>query len=271
MTTTQRAVLWKQIYAALRSEILARTLAPGVKIPSEQELVDKYSVSRSTIRQALLNLENEGLVRIEQGRGSFVTDSIVRYAISPRTRYSENLLAQGRIPRKRRLAESIIAASQRVADALQIPVGADVVRVHQINYANDLPIGAVVGYAPVALFPDFLSVRSKLNDMTKVYAHYGIDVYYRQATYITARLPTKEEARLLRQRRSIPVLETRKIDVDEAGRPLGYSENIWGSERVELVVPRYEKPGGQGAAEPQSMSAKAPLRPIRRPALSKRQ
>ena len=249
MTTTQRAVLWKQVYAALRSEILTQTLRPGVKIPSEQELVDKYAVSRSTVRQALLNLENEGLVRIEQGRGSFVTDSILRYAISPRTRYSENLLAQGRIPRKRRLAESIVAAPQRVADALQIAVGADVVRVHQINYANDLPIGAVVGYVPLVLFPDFLQVRRKLNDMTKVYAHYGIDVYYRHVTYITARLPTKEEARLLRQRRSIPVLETRKIDVDEAGRPLGYSENTWGSERVELVVPRYESSDDPSVAQ----------------------
>lgn len=263
MDTTRKAVLWKQIYAALRAEILAKTLAPGVRMPSELELVDRYSVSRSTVRQALSNLENEGLVRIEQGRGSFVTDSIVRYAISPRTRYSENLLAQGRTPRKRRLAETIVAASQRVAEALQIPAGADVVRVHQINYANDLPIGAVVGYAPSSRFPDLLRVRRKLEDLTKVYAHYGIDSYYRHVTYITARLPTKEEARLLRQRRSVPVLETRKIDVDEDGRPIGYSENIWGSERVELVVPRDGEIGGPdrpgassrgGAASIQGMS-----------------
>ena len=41
----------------------------------------------------------------------------------------------------------------------------------------------------------------------------------------------------MHQRRSTPVIEHKKIDIDESGCPIGYSENVWASERVRLVVP----------------------------------
>lgn len=235
----EKPPLWRQIFETLKSEVREGQLKVGEKLPSENQLVARFGVSRATVRQALLNLGMEGLVRIEQGRGTFVHENIVRYAISPRTRYSENLLSQGRAPRKRRIAEGIVPAPPRAAAALRLAPGSDVVRVHQINFADDTVIGAVVDFVPSERFPNLLEVRRRLNDLAKVYAHFGIADFHREMTYITARLPSKEEARLLHQRRSIPVIETRKIDVDDDEIPIGYSENIWASERVELTIPRF--------------------------------
>lgn len=256
----EKAPLWKQIFETLRADITEGLLKPGEKLGSESQFVIKFAVSRATVRQALLNLEREGLVRIEQGRGTFVHENIIRYAISPRTRYSQNLFNQGRSPRKKRIAEGIIPASPRVAAALQVPEGCDIVRVHQINFADDTVIGAVVGFVPSERFPNLLEVRRRLNDLTKVYAFYGIDDFHREVTYITARLPSKEEARLLHQRRSVPIIETRKIDVDDQNVPIGYSENIWSAERVELMVPRFLDTQAKGASEKPS-SEKVPKGP----------
>ena len=229
--------LWRSIHDHIHRLIRDGKLEPNARLPTEAALMQEFDVSRSTVRQALKALQATGLVRIEQGRGSFVHESLLQYPISQRTRYSENLIKQGRAPRKRRIEEAIIPASEEVASALQIAPGSNVVRVYQINFADEEVVGLAAGYLPSERFPDVLAVRRRLNDLTKVYAFYGIADYRRLVTYISARLPTVREARLLHQRRSTPVIEHKKVDVDEAGRPIGYSENVWASERVRLVVP----------------------------------
>jgi GntR family transcriptional regulator, transcriptional repressor for pyruvate dehydrogenase complex len=64
--------LAQRVVAGLKSRILDGTLAPGSKLPSEAELIEKYAVSRTVIREAVTRLRAEGLVETHQGRGSFV-------------------------------------------------------------------------------------------------------------------------------------------------------------------------------------------------------
>jgi GntR family transcriptional regulator, transcriptional repressor for pyruvate dehydrogenase complex len=68
MTTT----LAQRVVAGLKDKILAGELPPGHKLPSEAELIDEYSVSRTVVREAVTRLRAEGLVETFQGRGSFV-------------------------------------------------------------------------------------------------------------------------------------------------------------------------------------------------------
>jgi GntR family transcriptional regulator len=64
-----------QLAELLEEEIVAGRWEPGLRVPSENELGSRYGLSRTTIRQALARLEQEGLVRREKGRGTFVNDS----------------------------------------------------------------------------------------------------------------------------------------------------------------------------------------------------
>ena len=68
MTTS----LAERVVTALKDRILTGDLAPGVKLPSETELVEEYAVSRTVVREAVTRLRAEGLVETFQGRGSFV-------------------------------------------------------------------------------------------------------------------------------------------------------------------------------------------------------
>jgi len=65
---------YRQLKEILREEINKRKLRPGDRIPSEERIAEKYGVSLGTVRQAMAELANEGLIYKEQGRGTFVAE-----------------------------------------------------------------------------------------------------------------------------------------------------------------------------------------------------
>ena len=69
---TSPVPLYYQVAQKLRDQILSGTFDPGSEIPSERELQEEYNISRHTVRQAIDLLVSEGLVRREQGRGSYI-------------------------------------------------------------------------------------------------------------------------------------------------------------------------------------------------------
>lgn len=229
-------VVWKQIEEVLAAELIAGRYPPGSKLPTEPELMARFSVGRHTLRQTMAGLEAKGLVRIEQGRGTFVHDEIVHYRISERTRFSQNLLDQKRDPTYRVVRAREIVPPDAVRDALRLPRRERVTQIDVDSFANDIIIAVSDVYFPAARFPNLASVYTELNSTTKTYQKYGIQDYIRLSTRISSRPPTEEEARRLFQPVSRPVLITRKTDVDLGGSPISYSETRWCADRVELTV-----------------------------------
>lgn len=64
--------LYQQLFTLLKQKIVSGTIPVGTKLPGEDEIVDLYNVSRTTVRQAIESLVQEGLVCKQQGRGTFV-------------------------------------------------------------------------------------------------------------------------------------------------------------------------------------------------------
>src|SRR3954462_1711093 len=83
----QGVALWRQIAGSLETEIAGGGLSPGARLPTEAGLTAPYGVNSHTVRRAMQELENRGLVRIEQGRGSFVAEDVLDYPVGPRTRF----------------------------------------------------------------------------------------------------------------------------------------------------------------------------------------
>lgn len=227
--------LWRQIAERIAEDIAGRKLAPGERLPTEPELARRFDVSRNTVRRAMAMLEEDGIVRIEQGRGTFVHDGIVNYAISKRTRFSENLKRQGLEPGKvlKRVAE--IPASALVAQHLKIEPGAPVVTVESLSLADDVIIACGKLHYPAERFPA-LALLDFAKSSTAHLKTYGVDDYTRLHTSITTRPPTAAEARALQQPRSRWVLHTQKIDVDEKGEPICFSEAVWAGDRVQFTI-----------------------------------
>ncbi len=226
------SALWHQIGEILAADIAAGTFAPGEKLPTEPELMQRFGVSRFTVRQALGHLEQRGLVRAEQGRGTFVHRGVLDYTLSKRTRFHKNLIEQGFEPGGELLVHEIVPATERVATQLKIASCALVIHRRGVMTADSVPVELGDTYYPAERFPDFDKARLLYPTITAALASYGITDYERLSTEIEARMPSAEEARLLRQPKSVPLLITRKVDVDADSVPIAFAESMWSADRV---------------------------------------
>ena len=232
------SALWHQIENVLTAEISSGRIAPGAQLPPEPELMSRFGVSRFTVRQALAQMESKGLVRVEQGRGTFVHGNVVKYAISQRTRFSRNLIEQGFDPGHEVLRDETIQATEEIATALQIAPGDPVFHRRGLSKANNALVSLGSSYYSLARFPDLERVRKLHKTTTAMYRAYGIKDYVRLFTRIEARLPAPEEARLLQQPKSLPVVCVTKIDGISENDPISLSQSLWRADRVAFTIGR---------------------------------
>ncbi|WAL66629.1 GntR family transcriptional regulator [Amycolatopsis cynarae] len=149
--------MYERIAAALRDQILARTLAPGAKLPTQEELVETFGASRIVVRRALDLLESEGLIdRVQGGRATVrLYDPLIRraslhYRSDPGAPFAEEALATERVPRYSHETKPERAGLE-VAHRLKIAVGDEVMRTDYVSYANDEPMMTVSSYEPLAI------------------------------------------------------------------------------------------------------------------------
>jgi len=137
--------VWRQIGESLADDIRNKLYMAGEQLPSEPELAAKFSVNRHTIRRAMGELEQSGLVRIEQGRGTFVQEHAIDYAIGKRTRFSENLRSQGMLGHLEALGSQTLRAAD-IAKHLGLARNAPLLRVQMVGKAENRPISASEHY-----------------------------------------------------------------------------------------------------------------------------
>jgi GntR family phosphonate transport system transcriptional regulator len=226
--------VWRQIGEMLAADIRNRIYEPGEQLPTEPELAARYAVNRHTIRRAMAELEQEGLVRIEQGRGTFVQEHAIDYAIGKRTRFSENLQRQGLSGHNEFLGKQLLRHAV-AAGHLGLPRNAQLLRIRTRGRSGRRILSVADHYVDVARFPDLAEKLEALRSMSKAYAQYGIVDYTRKWSRITALLPDVDLARLLGQPKTRPMLQVEALNVDQKGVPLQYSVTRFG-DWVQIVV-----------------------------------
>jgi len=238
MTLQRRdgVALWRQIAETLDKDIREQVFAPGQKLPTEAEFAERFAVNRHTVRRGIAFLEQEGVLRVEQGRGTFVQERMVDFKLGKRTRFTENIQRQSRIPSGELVRALVLAAEANVAKALHIRKGAAVVLIESINKVDGRPISVAAHHFPARRFPDIIDAYKRERSVTKALANYGVDDYTRKETRITARLPNANESRLLEMPRSQPVLVTESINIDTEGRVIEFGWARMAADRTQLVV-----------------------------------
>jgi len=227
--------LWRQIGSAIENDIRAGRVPVGQPLPTERELAKRFTVARQTIRRAMADLEQQGIISLQQGRGTFVQPTI-SYQLGKRTRFSANLLASGYEPSRELMTCSEIAASADVARHLELAQHAPVVLAECIGCADGVPILTSDHWLPRARFPDIVEALQETKSITAALRHAGIGDYTRRKTNITTRLPTSDEADRLQQPLDMPVLVTESVNVDPDGRPIEYAITRFAGDRVSLCV-----------------------------------
>ena len=145
-------------YIAVKNKLLADigqgVYKPGDKLPTEREMCDVFQVSRTTVRQALSEMENDGWVRRIQGRGTFVQQPRQRgekkfeQLLNSNYSFSEELRKQGVEPSTRVLSLTRIVAQPPLTETLQVPPGHMIDVLLRLRLADETPYAYETSYVP---------------------------------------------------------------------------------------------------------------------------
>ncbi|TDR82979.1 phosphonate metabolism transcriptional regulator PhnF [Paludibacterium purpuratum] len=228
--------VWRQIENTLAEEIAGGSLRAGEQLPTELQLAERFGVNRHTIRRAMATLVERGLLRIEQGRGTFVQDNAIDYAISKRTRFSRNMARQNRSAEVEIMAADTVPASAELAELLAIAPGDTVYRVKTISTVEQRVIDFGTAFFPAARFPGLPDVFRRHRSVTRTLQEYGVPDYTRRFTRVTARLPDAEVVDFLGIPKNRPVLHVKSLNVDLDGQPVQYGVTCFNGDLVQLVM-----------------------------------
>lgn len=232
--------IWRQIALSLEQAIRRGDYKPGTQLPTEKQLARNFGVNRHTVRQAMNRLAEHGLVSIEQGRGMFVAESSLDYALGPRTRFTENLLTKQKKPTRELIFAENIAAPAEIARALGIPTGAPLWQLETRNKADDKPVGVSSHYFSVDRFPDMPDLFRRAGSITAALKLAGVPDYHRRTTRIAAKLISAGDARLLELPRTRPVLVSETVNIDERGKPVEFVRARFAADHVTLTIEHLE-------------------------------
>lgn len=214
-------------YLRVREHLRKRvkSMRVGELLPSESELCAEYAVSRITIRRAVDDLANDGLVVKEQGRGTFVARPVVaqkyseRFAESIQGFYGE-MAARGENVTTRVLRQQVVFATPDLAEVLRLDSDDEVVELIRLRSVNDEINHIVHTYLPVSLFP-----KTATKDFTDgslydfIRSEYGADLH---ATHLTIEvaIAADDEAEYLEVPPGSPLLQISSKVSDSVGHPM---------------------------------------------------
>lgn len=140
------------LYAQLREDlwrrIREREFAPGDQLPTEEELKQIYGVSTATIRRALSDLVNEGIIYRKAGRGTFVAQPAVTQDLKTLVGFAEAIAAMGDNPSFRLVQARFVPASRALAGRLGTFGTGQVLEIERVFLADHTPIALGVAYYP---------------------------------------------------------------------------------------------------------------------------
>ena len=201
------------------SASLPATSAQKGRLPPEIELSTRFGVNRHTVRAAIAALVQEGVLRAEQGRGTFiVARRKLSYPISARTRFSTGLEGQVRERRSMLLSHDIEPAAERIAEALGLAEGAQVLRMETLSEVDGRPLSRATTWFDAERFPGFEKAYAETQSITAAFKRYGIDDYLRRSTIVSARHADPADLADLKLAPGAIVLVTLAVNVDPQGR-----------------------------------------------------
>ncbi len=135
-----RTQLYFQLYDILLEKITSGEYKPGELLPTENDLIETYNISRVTVRKAMDMLMSDGLIMKRRGYGSYVQPRKVEQTMKRVLHFSEEMEKKGYASSTDMLSNELLPASKIIADALQIDEGCPLVRVTRLRYANGVPL-----------------------------------------------------------------------------------------------------------------------------------
>jgi GntR family transcriptional regulator len=236
----KRRTLTDATVTAIADAIRGNKYPPGSQLPAELELMQMLGVSRTTLREALRTLEEQGSITRRRGLGTFVSARSIVKDLSINFGITEMIRQAGFTPKTVQCDVRREAANAKVAEQLEIPEGAPVFVVRRLRLATDTPIVWSDERLPVAILDDHTPNENELRTQSLydyLEKNHGIRIY--QGTAVLRPIPApKEVAEKLQVPRNSTILLISQTDSDEARRPIIFSEEYHLSDKITFLIQR---------------------------------
>ncbi|MBV9413881.1 MAG: GntR family transcriptional regulator [Solirubrobacterales bacterium] len=236
-SSRKRPSLVEQVREGLLQELTSGKLAPGAKLPNENQLAERFGVSRSTIRESVGGLMDAGYLARRHGSGTYVTSSArTRHPLDTTVSYTAMIRAAGHAPTETVVSRSVRAPDADERELLGLAGGASVIDVERVRFADRRPVIYSRDRIPVALLGEY-SESALDSSLYSILARAGHPV----ASATARLLPTIANARLAKLlgiKRGTPLLHIEQVDYDERGHAVMLSREWHVADAFELVVNR---------------------------------
>jgi GntR family transcriptional regulator len=223
--------LYLQLQRALREAIENGVIGPDDALPPERDLAEMLSVSRITVRKAIEELVEEGLLTRKQGSGTFVSNRVEKN-FAKLTSFSEDMRARGREPRSVWLSRAEGTVTPEESLTLRSSPGTAVYRFSRIRYADDAPMA--LEYATVLrdCLPSLETVESSLYEALEEKGNRPVRALQR----LRAVLLTAEQAKLLKAQERDAGLLVARVGYLKDGRAVEFSQSYYRGDIYDFVA-----------------------------------
>lgn len=225
--------VYYQLKSLISEKIEKSEYAEGSLIPSERELSDLLSISRMTVRQALNNLVQEGVLYREKGIGTFVSKSKIEQKNI--MSFSDTVSKKGMIPSTKILYFGKEEPGETVKSVLGLKDNQIIYNVKRLRMANNIPVGIEQDFIPEMYCPGL----EKYDLTTSLYRILREDfkhIIKYMDNAVEAGKPSKEEKDLLNMTSGIPVLKIKSLMHTESGINLFYERSVYRSDEYKYNI-----------------------------------
>lgn len=242
MSVMHDPLLYSRVETVLAGEIADGDLAVGDQLPTEDRLIARFGVSRITVRRAIQNLVNRGLVEIRRGKGTFVSAPTITQELTELSGFVEDMRALGRKPTTRVIGKEIVTADETVASQLALTKGERVVRIRRLRLVDGIPLSFDETFLSLEIGKKIITNNLKAEPIFSLLER-KYDVPLIEAEYkLDAVAAETEVAAALRVKQRSPIFRIERTTYSTGGRPVDYERLHYRGDLVRFVTRLDRKP-----------------------------
>ena len=216
--------LYFQVAQRIENAILEGTLAPGARIENEVALGDRLGLSRPTVRRAIQDLVDKGLLVRRRGIGTQVVHGQVTRGVELTSLY-EDLARDGKKPSTKTLKYEITKADAKVAERLGVAVGSPVLHLRRLRLADSTPVSVMENWLP-ADFTDIGEAELNEHGLYQMLRFRGVTMSVAKQR-IGARKAQADEPDLLDIEKNAALLTMDRTAYDNSGRAVEFGHHCY--------------------------------------------
>lgn len=230
-----------QIIDDFMESIMSGSLIPGAKLPSENNLADKYCVPRMTVRKALSTLEERGYIYSAQGKGRYLKEKSVQIQLhlDGKTSFTEKMMQSGLALRTENFCcEKINPGRDMYQGWHRAEDEGDIYKIGRLRFIGGEPIALHYSFVSDRKFPGIAEEGPKVQSMFAYYRRHGYKTFSSSKRLLSVAFPDSTEQNLLLCGNTVPliVLESNCLDAD-SNEMLEQTRILYRSDKFKYIIP----------------------------------